>query len=174
MEAEREIMGFYAALFMKDKVGLRFPGTVAAVAEPGLFIELTPFFVEGMVRAEDLPGDFELDLTHHAMVDRGSGRAFRVGDALEVEVSNVSIERRQVTLALTSALPAAEPGLRGPGRPAHRPGVREPGRAGRGGSPSRGAGTPPGRKGGKGKGPRPGGPGSSRRPKPGRGSRRGR
>jgi ribonuclease R len=174
MEAEREIMGFYAALFMKDKIGMRFPGTVSAVAEPGLFVELTPFFVEGLVRAEDLPGDFELDLTHHAMVDRGSGRAFRVGDALEVEVSNASTERRQVSLTLTSALPAAEPALRGQARPGGRPEVRGPGRAGRAASPSRGGGTPPGRKGGKGKGSRPGSSGSSRRPKPGRGSRRGR
>ena len=47
---------YYAALFMKDKVGERYPGTVAAVAEPGLFVELTPFFVEGLVRAETLPG----------------------------------------------------------------------------------------------------------------------
>lgn len=173
MEAEREIMGFYAALFMKDKVGDRFPGVVSAVAEPGLFVELTPFFVEGLVRAEDLPGDYDLDPVHYALVDRGSGRAFRVGDAVEVEVASVSPQRRQISLLLTSAAPAPEAGLRGPGRPAGRPDVRGPGRAGRGGSPSRGGGTPPGRKGGKGQG-RPQRSGSSRRPKPGRGSRRGR
>jgi ribonuclease R len=172
MEAEREIMGYYAALFMKDKVGQRFPGTVAAVAEPGLFVELTPFFVEGMVRAEDLPGEFELDLTHHAMVDRGTGRAFRVGDAVEVEVANASIERRRVELTLTSSMPAAEPGLRGGPGSGARPGVRPKGRAGRAASPRRGGGTTPDRKGGK--GPRPGARSGSRRPKPGRGSRGGR
>lgn len=174
MEAEREIMAFYAALFMKDKVGETFPGVVAAVAEPGLFVELTPFFVEGLVKAEDLPGAFELDPVHHALVDRGTGRAFRVGDALEVQVAAASPQRRQITLTLASALPAAEPGLRGPGRPEGRHGLKGRDRAGRGGSPSRGGGTPQPRKGGKGKGPRPGGGGSSRRPKPGRGSRRGR
>jgi ribonuclease R len=178
MEGEREIMSYYAALFMKDKEGQRFPGTVASVAEPGLFVELTPFFVEGLVKAEELPGDFELDLTHHAMVDRGTGRAYRVGDALEVEVVAVSIERRQVSLQVTSEMPAAEPALRGPPRAGQGRGgraeVRGPGRAGRAGSPKRGGGTPPGRKGGKEKGSRPAGSGSSRRPKPGRGSRRGR
>ena len=73
MEAEREVAAYYAALFMTDKVGERYPGTVAAVAEPGLFVELTPFFVEGLVRAEELPGAFELDPVHHALVDRGHG-----------------------------------------------------------------------------------------------------
>ncbi|HET9551669.1 MAG TPA: ribonuclease R, partial [Anaeromyxobacteraceae bacterium] len=163
MEAEREIAGYYAALFMKDKVGERYPGTVAAVAEPGLFVELAPFFVEGLVRAEELPGAFELDPEHHALVDRTTGRAFRVGDPVEVEVVNASPARRRVELALTSAAPAAEPRL------------REPGRAGRAGSPRRDAGRPPGRKGPpKGRGPQPGGRPGSRRPKPGRGPRPGR
>src|SRR5512136_740129 len=55
MEAEREIASFYAALFMKDKVGEAFDGVVAAVAEPGLFVELRPYAVEGLVKAEELP-----------------------------------------------------------------------------------------------------------------------
>jgi ribonuclease R len=163
MEAEREIAGYYAALFMKDKVGERYPGTVAAVAEPGLFVELAPFFVEGLVRAEELPGAFELDPVHHALVDRATGRAFRVGDPVEVEVVDASPARRRVELALTSAAPAVEPRL------------REPGRAGRAPSPRRDGGRPPGRKAPpKGRAPQAGGRPASPRPKPGRGPRRGR
>ncbi len=203
MEGEREIAGYYAALFMKDKVGDRFPGTVAAVAEPGLFVELGPFFVEGMVRAEDLPGAFELDVAHHAMVDRRTGRAFRVGDAVEVEVMNASPQRRRIELLLTSAAPVAEPELlgEGPVRPPGgyaarakqgRGGGREqrsgrseerssPGRslkdavrAARAGSPGRGGGKTTAPAAPKGKGARPGERSGSNRPKPGRGSRPGR
>jgi ribonuclease R len=176
MKAEREVAGFYAALFMKDKVGQRFPGTVAAVAEPGLFIELAPFFVEGLVRAEDLPGAFELDPVHHALVDRGSGRAFRVGDPVEVEVVGASPERRRVELALTSAPP-------GPGP---KPGRRREGatRAGPPGPRPVSSGEPGTRSGSRrpGTGKTPGGPAaaprsgarSGRRPPPsGRRSRRG-
>jgi ribonuclease R len=181
MEAEREIAGFYAALFMKDKVGERFPGTVAAVAEPGLFVELTPFFVEGLVRAEELPGAFELDPVHHAMVDRGTGRAFRVGDAVEVQVMAASTERRRIELALTTAVPAGEPGLRGEVRPlrrtlkaalrtSHRMDEARPGMVARAGSPGMGGsgglgmGGGPGRSGGKGGGQgKKGGGGRGRR-----------
>jgi ribonuclease R len=173
MEAEREIAAYYAALFMKDKVGQRYPGTVAAVAEPGLFVELTPIFVEGMVRAEDLPGAFQLDPVRHAMVDRASGRAFRVGDQVEVEVVNASPQRRRIELMLTSSLPAAEPDL-GRGGGARPEPVRTPGRAGRPGSPRRSAGRPPGRKHGPEEAPRSGGRSGGRRPKPGRPSRPGR
>jgi ribonuclease R len=100
MEAEREIAAFYAALFMKDKVGERFGGVVSAVVEFGLFVELERWFVEGLVRAEDLGGTFELDPVLHALVDSASGRAFRVGDKVEVEVVSASPARRRIELAL--------------------------------------------------------------------------
>jgi ribonuclease R len=100
MEAEREIAAYYAALFMKDKVGERFGGVVAAVVEFGLFVELERWFVEGLVRVEDLGGAFELDPVLHALVDAVSGRAFRVGDRVEVEVVSASPARRRIELAL--------------------------------------------------------------------------
>jgi ribonuclease R len=100
MEAEREIAAFYAALFMKDKVGERFDGVIAAVVEFGLFVELERWFVEGLVRAEDLGGAFELDPVLHALVDAGSGRAFRVGEKVRVEVVSSSPARRRIDLAL--------------------------------------------------------------------------
>jgi ribonuclease R len=100
MEAEREIAAFYAALFMKDKVGERFDGVVSAVVEFGLFVELERWFVDGLVRAEDLGGAFALDPVLHALVEPGSGRAFRVGDKVRVEVVSASPARRRIELAL--------------------------------------------------------------------------
>jgi len=103
MEAEREIAAYYAALFMKDKVGQRFDGVVAAVAEAGAFVELRPWFVEGMVRAEDLGVEVALDPVQHALVDRVGGRRFRVGDAIPVEVASVSVSRRRIELVPVDA-----------------------------------------------------------------------
>jgi ribonuclease R len=100
MEAEREIAAFYAALFMKDKVGERYDGVVSAVVDFGLFVELERWFVEGLVRIEDLGGTFELDPVLHALVDPGSGRAFRVGDKVRIEVVSASPARRRIELAL--------------------------------------------------------------------------
>src|SRR6266540_2037118 len=81
MEAEREIAAFYAALFMKDKVGERFEGVVSAVVEFGMFVELERWFVEGLVRAEDLGEAFQLDPVLHALVEAGSGRVARREEA---------------------------------------------------------------------------------------------
>jgi ribonuclease R len=122
MEAEREIAAFYAALFMKDKVGERFDGVVSAVVEFGLFVELGRWFVEGLVKVEDLGGAPELDPVQHALVDRATGRAFRVGDKVRVEVISSSPARRRIELALAEEGRAAARPERSQ-RPAER---REP------------------------------------------------
>jgi ribonuclease R len=138
MLAEREIAAFYAALFMKDKVGERFNGVVAAVAEPGLFVELRPYAVEGLVKTEDLPGDFELDPVQHALVDRRTRRAYRVGDEIEVDLVASSPQRRQIDLRLAGTVAAVAPpeGPKGPrerlSMPPRSPGAARPAGKGRG------------------------------------------
>jgi len=118
MEAEREIAAYYAALLMRERVGEAFDGVVSAVADRGFFVELRPVFVEGMVRAEDLPGSYELDPVRHALVDRRGGRAFRVGDGVRVEVVSASPDRRQITLRLLDQKIAARGEPAGDLRPA--------------------------------------------------------
>jgi ribonuclease R len=151
MEGEREIASFYAALFMKDKVGEVLEGVVSSVVEFGIFIELRRWFVEGLVRAEDLRGMFELDPVQHALVDRGTGRAFRVGDPVTVEVANASPARRRIELRLVGEAAAERPAAGEQPRRPGRPGGEEPRRPGRlldRGGPRRAVGQ--GGKGGKG------------------------
>jgi len=115
MQAEREIQAFYAALLLSGHVGERFPGVVASVAEVGLFVELGPWFVEGLVKAETLGDGFAFDPRLHALAEPRSGRAYRVGDAVEIEVAAASPVRRQVDLLLVEGgrtLGSAEPGER--------------------------------------------------------------
>jgi ribonuclease R len=149
MEAEREIAAFYAALFMKDKVGERFAGVISAVVEFGLFVELERWFVEGLVRVEDLGGGFELDPVLHALVDPTTGRAFRVGEKVQVEVVSASPARRRIELALVEEgrvrvarrdgagekvrTPSAGPGAprRTGAPPRRRPGPGRPAKGGR-------------------------------------------
>jgi ribonuclease R len=143
MEAEREIASFYAALFMQDKVGETYDGVVAAVVEFGLFVELERWFVEGLVRAEDLGGAFALDPVQHALVDPASGRAFRVGDRVRVEVVSSSPARRRIELALVETGGAVR--REGTGRAAPRGSAPPPRRSPR---PARGP-RPGGRRGGR-------------------------
>ncbi len=127
MQAEREIASYYAALFMQDKVGERFRGVVASVVEFGIFVEVEPWSVEGLIKLERLGDGWEHDPELHAVVQRRTGRAFRVGDTLEVEVAAASPARRQIDLALpeVAGSPLSQP--RGEKAPAKaKPGQRHP------------------------------------------------
>jgi ribonuclease R len=166
MEAERDVHSFYAALYMQDKVGERSRGTVAAVVEFGIFVSLERWFVEGLVRAEDLGEGFELDANGHALVEASSGRTYRVGDELEVEIAAADPVLRRIDLALVEAGTTR----RARGRATERPqrggkGGRPPRKEkGRGGKPGRGAGPEPRREGARPEGPpRKGSSGRSRR-----------
>jgi ribonuclease R len=142
MEAEREIASYYAALFMKDKIGEVFDGVVAAVVEFGLFVELERWFVEGLARVEDLGEGFELDPVLHALVQPATGRSFRVGDRVRVEVVSSSPARRRIELRVVEAGAAKAPvrregGGRGAPRGSGAP-QRKPPRAQRGPRPGQG------------------------------------
>jgi ribonuclease R len=100
MKAERDVFAYYAALFMVDRVGERSPGTVSAVVEFGVFVSLRRWHVEGLVKVEDLGDGFVLDKDGHALVEPRSGRSYRVGDEVEVEVAAADPALRRVDLAL--------------------------------------------------------------------------
>ncbi|HTP30333.1 MAG TPA: VacB/RNase II family 3'-5' exoribonuclease, partial [Anaeromyxobacteraceae bacterium] len=131
MQVEREIAAFYAALFMQSKVGERFEGIVASVVAFGLFVEIEPWFVEGLVKVKDLAGSWELDPHLHVLMEKRSGRAFRVGDRVEVEVESASPARRQIDLVLVEKreagpLSRSRGGSREAGPKRSRPGSSRP------------------------------------------------
>ena len=142
MKAERDVNAYYAALFMADRVGERSPGTVSAVVEFGLFVTMHRWNVEGLVKTEDLGDGFVLDKDGHALVEERSGRAYRVGDDVEVEVAASDPARRRIDLALveggTTRAPGVAPARKGKGRRGEKPGKAPRGGGKRDGKPARG------------------------------------
>ena len=95
MQVERDVVNFYAALLMKDRVGEEFAATVSGLSERGFFVQLDVELVEGMVRAEALGPLAKLDTAVHALVFP-NGRKVRVGQKLKVRLSSVNTVRRQM------------------------------------------------------------------------------
>ncbi|MBI4411538.1 MAG: ribonuclease R [Deltaproteobacteria bacterium] len=102
MEAEREMINYKRAVFMENRVGERFFGTIRRVTKFGLFVELEPYFVEGLLHVSDLTDAYYLfDDKRMCLVARGKKRkAYSVGDKIWVCVKDVSIENRQITLEM--------------------------------------------------------------------------
>ena len=102
MEAERAIVSIKKVRFMAERMGQACWGRVTGVAKIGLFVGLEENFVEGLVRMEDLGGEdrYEYDEEHYVIFGKRSGRSFRLGDVVEVEVSGTSLARRTIDFSL--------------------------------------------------------------------------
>jgi ribonuclease R len=97
MEVEREVVDLYRAVFMKDKIGERFTGTVTALVGSGAFVALDAPFVDVLLRFEDMgPDRFELDDDGLRAVAQRSGETIQLGDKVTVDVIDVAILRRTV------------------------------------------------------------------------------
>lgn len=104
-EAVRDVTDWLKCEFMLSRVGEVFTGRISSVVGFGLFIELHDYFVEGLVHISALPGDYyRFEPEKQRLVGEKSGRSYRLGDDVEVIVSRVNLEDRQIDFDLTEAI----------------------------------------------------------------------
>jgi ribonuclease R len=107
-EATRDVVSWLKCEFMQDRVGESFDGLVTAVTGFGLFVELTDIYVEGLVHITALPADYyNFDAVHHRLTGERSGRSFRLGDQVRVQVARVDLDDRKIDFEMSrEAIPA--------------------------------------------------------------------
>ena len=129
-DAERELVQWKKVRFMVDKVGDEFDGYITGVSAFGLYIELVAHFVEGMVHISTMADDYYRFLEKvHVLKGENTGKIYRLGDRVSVQVVKVDMERRQVDLGLVDVLESvrASERNRGPKRSAAAPRSDRPG-----------------------------------------------
>jgi ribonuclease R len=138
-EAERELVQWKKVRFMADKVGDEFEGYITGVTAFGLFIELVEHFVEGLVHVSTMADDYYRFVEKaHTLQGEKTGRVYRLGDKVTVQVVKVDMERRQIDLGLSEILDRVRESERNRGprhsritprdRGAAKPGVRDAGK----------------------------------------------
>jgi ribonuclease R len=89
-QAERELLDWKKMILMERRLGDTFEAIIIAVWKDGFTVELVDQFIEGFVPLADVPGDYyRLDTSVRALIGRRSGRRFRLGDKIEVQLSRV-------------------------------------------------------------------------------------
>ncbi|MBC8824277.1 S1 RNA-binding domain-containing protein, partial [Escherichia coli] len=74
----------------------------SSVTNFGLFIEL-PTTIEGLVHVSAMKGDyFKFHQNQLAMIGERTGQIYRIGDEVEVEVTKVDGDAREIDFALRS------------------------------------------------------------------------
>jgi ribonuclease R len=118
MEVERQIVDLYRALYMRGRIGEQFAGTISSVTPSGVFVQLEEPFVDVLVTMEALgPDSYELDEDGLRIVAARSGERLMLGDAMTVQIEDVSLTRRSVYgRRLRERPPERERPTRGKGR----------------------------------------------------------
>jgi ribonuclease R len=118
-DAERELVQWKKVRFMADKVGDEFNGYITGVTAFGLFIELIEHFVEGLVHVSTMADDYYRFVERaHILQGGNTGKVYRLGDRVQVQVIKVDMERRQVDLGLVEILDVIRAGEAQRQRPA--------------------------------------------------------
>ena len=100
-EMERQSVKYKQAEYLQDKIGQVFEGLISGVSKWGLYVELKGNKCEGLVRYEDMPGDYYyLDEENFRVIGQGSGRVLQLGDEVKVLVKNVNLLKRQMDFEL--------------------------------------------------------------------------
>ena len=94
-EAERASIKYKLVEFMQDKVGYEFEGHVSGLTEWGIYVEVEPTKIEGMVPLRDIKSDFfEFDQDHYRIVGKRTKIVYNLGDAVRIRVKKTNLEQK--------------------------------------------------------------------------------
>jgi ribonuclease R len=112
MESERAANKYKQVEYMRDFLGEEFEGVISGVSAFGFWVETVEHKCEGMVSITSLAeyDEFRLVDTDYSLVGMRSGRKFRIGDRVRIQVIAANLEKRQLDYewVLTATLDAGE------------------------------------------------------------------
>lgn len=113
-DAERTSIKYKLVEFMQDKVGYEYEGMISSLTDWGMYVEIEPTKIEGMVALRDIAGDYyEFDEENYRIVGKRSHTVFMLGDKVKIMVSRANLEQRLLDFELVSVeQPAPRPKVR--------------------------------------------------------------
>ncbi len=100
-DAERDFILMKKVEFMRDKLGEVYDGNITGVASFGLFVELKEFFVEGLIPLKYMDDDqYVFHDKRHFFKGRRTGKVYRLGDTVQVQVVRVDRDKREIDFLL--------------------------------------------------------------------------
>jgi ribonuclease R len=121
-EATRDVDERYKCAFMEKHIGSEFDGIVSGVTSFGLFVELVESKVTGLVHITQLPNDYyHFDPVRHLLTGERMHLAFRLGDAVRVQVLRASLEDRKIDFRLVREENNSKPQVEVPRKSAAAP-----------------------------------------------------
>ena len=96
-EASRDVEAWLKCMFMRERLGEEYSGTVSAATSFGLFVTLDGLYVEGLIHITELGGEyFRFDEARQELRGERSGVRYGVGARVRVQVSRVDLDARKI------------------------------------------------------------------------------
>ncbi len=96
-EATRDVEAWLKCEYMEGRVGEEFHGVITGVTNFGLFVQISDLLVDGLVHVTSLANDYyHYDSASQQLVGERSGKKYRLGDAMRVQVQRVDMETRRI------------------------------------------------------------------------------
>ena len=103
-DATRDVADWLKCEFMQDHVGDTFKGVISTVTNFGMFVRLQDLHIEGLVHITSLGRDYyHFDDVRLCLTGENSGKKYRVGDEIEVQVAAVNLDEKKIDLALAGS-----------------------------------------------------------------------
>lgn len=100
-DAERASVRYKQVEYISDFIGEEFEGIISGVTDWGLYVEISQFRAEGLVRIQNLGSDYyEYDEINKCILGKSSRKKWQLGDPLKVLVVAADVFKRQIDLAL--------------------------------------------------------------------------
>ena len=100
-EAERASVKVKQIRFLEDRVGDAFNAVIVGVRAMGFFAELNDYLIDGLVRVSTIGDDYYVYRENEgALIGQRSGRRFRLGDPVVVQLVRADIRCRRLDFLL--------------------------------------------------------------------------
>lgn len=104
-DAERASVRYKQVEYIADFIGQRFSGIISGVTEWGMFVEITDYKCEGMIRLSSLADDYyEFDEYNQWIIGKRTRKTYQLGGSVEVVVKNADVNKRQIDLELLDSV----------------------------------------------------------------------
>ena len=99
--AERDSIKYKLVEFMEDKVGEEFDGHISGLTQWGMYVEIEPTKIEGMVPLMTIGGDYyDFDEDEYVVRGQYTGKVYRLGDPVRIKVKSTNLDQRLLDYAL--------------------------------------------------------------------------
>ncbi len=101
LEAERQSIKIKQVEWIAQHKGEIFKGIISGVTSYGMFVEIVPYLIEGLVHIDSMGDDFYIySEKTYSLIGKESGRQYRLGDEVTIQVANVDLENNTVDFKL--------------------------------------------------------------------------